>query len=265
VDAVDEKGAFVQFSSIDAQLIGPDMSSSALSLSQAGPGEYRARFEAPDSGSYIVNLRYRKTGADAKTLVTQTPVTVPFSPEFRDLSDNAGLLMEASSISGGHVMPSDPNTADLYSRAGLKLPQTQLPTSKPLMILWLALLLLDVAVRRVAVDWRALGKRIRDLFRLRAARRSDETIDRLKVARGKVHDRLTGKGAQAAGRRFEASSDYAAPMPTADIAKPAEQPPQQEKEKPAPEEEDKSHIQQLLKAKRKAQENRKDNEREEGK
>jgi Ca-activated chloride channel homolog len=265
VDAVDEKGAFVQFSSIDAQLIGPDMSSSALSLSQAGPGEYRARFEAPDSGSYIVNLRYRKPGADTKTFVTQTPVTVPFSPEFRDLSDNAGLLMEASSISGGRVLSSDPNAADLYTRAGLKLPQTQLPTSKPLMILWLALLLLDVAVRRVAVDWRALARRIRDVLLWRPARKSDETIDRLKVARNKVRDKLAGRGVQAAGRHYEASSDYAAPMPTADIAKPAEQPPVPKVEVPAAPVEDKSHIQQLLKAKRKAAENRKDNEKEEGK
>jgi uncharacterized membrane protein len=260
VDAVDEKGAFQQFASIDAQLIAPDMSLTSLPLAQTGPGEYRARFEAPDSGSYIVNLRYRKPGADAKTLIAQTPVTVPFSPEFRDLSDNAGLLVEVSTVSGGRVLPPDPNSADLYTRAGLKLPQTQLPTSKPLMVTWLVLLLLDVAVRRVAVDWRAIGRRFRDVFRSRSARKSDATIDRLKVTRTRTHERLTSRQAEAAGRHYEAAAGSSVSMPMADISKPPQvaEPAKPKSVEPLPQ--DKSHIQQLLKAKRKALEDRKDNE-----
>jgi len=263
VDAVDEKGAYLHLSTIDAQLIGPDMSSTLVSLSQTGPGQYRGHFEVPDSGSYIVNLRYRKLGSDSKIITAQTPVTVPFSPEFRDLTDNAGLLEEVSAISGGRVLPSDPNRADLYSRAGLTLPQTQLPTSKPLMILWLALLLLDVAVRRVAIDWRAVVRRARELLLRRGARKSDETIERLKVTRSKVRDRLTSHAVQSAGRRYEASADYKAPIPETDITKPAEPEAPPKAEQALPTEEDKSHIQKLLKAKRRAHERHRDNQNQE--
>ena len=63
----------------------------------------------------------------------------------------------------GRVLPldSDPNEANLYDSAGLKFPETHLPLVRPLMLAWLALFLLDVAVRRVIVDVRGALRRVR--------------------------------------------------------------------------------------------------------
>ena len=93
-------------------------------MTQTGPGQYSGRFRAPASGSYIVNLQYRRTGPEDTSRLANAIVSVPFAPEFRDLSDNAPLLKEISRITGGRVLSlaSDPNKANLYEHAGLDVP-----------------------------------------------------------------------------------------------------------------------------------------------
>ncbi|MHC4230726.1 MAG: vWA domain-containing protein, partial [Planctomycetota bacterium] len=147
VEALDAEGKFLRLGNIEGQVIAPDVSSSAIELTQVGPGQYNGQFQATTSGSYIVNLRYKKPGGDEKTHFTHTTVTIPFAPEFRDLSDNAPLLAEVSDISGGRILGlgSDPNQANLFDYTGLKFPRTEMPLLKPLMFIWLVLFLLDVA------------------------------------------------------------------------------------------------------------------------
>jgi len=165
IEAIDSEGKFIQFANIEGQIIAPDISANALELTQVGPGQYRGRFQGSTSGSYIVNLRYRKLGENAKTQFTHTTVTIPFAPEFRDLSDNAPLLAEVSDISGGRILVSDPNQANLFDYTGLKFPSTQMPLNRPLMFIWLVLFLLDVAVRRVVLDVRAIARKVAVLVR----------------------------------------------------------------------------------------------------
>jgi len=264
VEAVDAEGKFIQFATIDGQVIAPDMSSEPVELTQIGPGQYKAQFQGPESGSYIVNLRYRKLGEGAETQITQTTVTIPFAPEFRDLSDNAPLLAEVSKITGGNILPGDPNQANIFDYAGLKFPETHMPLSKPLMLVWLALFLLDVAMRRVVVDFRAMSRRVVSLVRARrGGRKVDKTLEALKLRRQKLRDRLSARKADAlASRRYEAGEKYKGDLP---VAKTAEQPKPQPKakpDKPAPKKatEDSSHIQRLLRAKQKAAD-KKDNEK----
>ncbi|MHC4157265.1 MAG: hypothetical protein ACYST6_20460, partial [Planctomycetota bacterium] len=126
-----------------------------------------------------------------KTHFTHTTVTIPFAPEFRDLSDNAPLLAEVSDISGGRIMSlgSDPNQANLFDYTGLKFPQTEMPLLKPLMFIWLVLFLLDVAMRRVILDFRAMARRIAAFARLRRADgKPDRTLERLRARRQKLRD-----------------------------------------------------------------------------
>jgi len=152
IEAIDAEGKFIQFANIEGQIIAPDVSTNTLELTQIGPGQYHGQFLAAASGSYIVNLRYKKLSGDTKTHLTQTTVTIPFAPEFRDLSDNAPLLTEVSEISGGRILSSDPNQAELFDYATLKFPETEMPLLRPLMLICLALFLLDVAMRRVILD-----------------------------------------------------------------------------------------------------------------
>jgi hypothetical protein len=263
VEAIDAEGKFIQFANIEGQIIAPDVSTDALELTQIGPGQYHGQFQAAASGSYVVNLRYKKL-ADDTTHFTQTTVTIPFAPEFRDLTDNAPLLAEVSDISGGRILGSDPNQADLFDYAGLKFPETEMPLLRPLMLIWLALFLLDVAARRIILDVRAIARRAASFIRLKKSeRKADQTLDRLRARRQTLRDQLSARKAdQSASRRYQVSEDYRGEMPTTETVKRAETKVKKKAEKPVPEKaetiEDSSHIQRLLRAKHKAAENRQD-------
>jgi len=262
VEAIDAEGKFVQFANIDGQIIAPDMSISALELTQFGPGQYQGRFQAAASGSYIVNLRHRKLGENAKTLFTHTTVTIPFAPEFRDLSDNAALLVQVSNISGGRILPSDPNVANLFDYTGLKFPETRLPLIRPLILIWLVLFLLDVAVRRVVLQVRAMARRVVSFVTsMRAERKTDQTIQRLRLTRQKLREQLAARsGDAAARRRYEAGEKYSGELPMAKAVPQAKQPGEEKPKKAAPEkakaQEEASHIERLLRAKQQAAERR---------
>ena len=114
VEGSDAEGRFVQFAGIEGQIFTPEMKTQPLALTQTGPGQYSGRFAAPSPGSYIVNVKYKKTGNDEKAGLSNAVVTIPFAAEFRDLSDNAPLLEQVSHITGGRILPADPNQAHLY-------------------------------------------------------------------------------------------------------------------------------------------------------
>ncbi|MEA3226360.1 MAG: glutamine amidotransferase, partial [Planctomycetota bacterium] len=257
VEAIDAEGKFMRFANIEGQVISPDVSSSPIELTQVGPGQYNGQFQAVASGSYIVNLRYKKGAGDEKTHFTHTTVTIPFAPEFRDLTDNAPLLAEVSEITGGRILGADPNQANLFDYEGLKFPQTQMPLLRPLMFVWLVLFLLDVATRRVVLDFRAIARRAASVVRLRKGEhKTDKTLERLQARRQKLRDQLDARKAAAlASRRYQASAEYEGELPVADTTRKARSQPEKEVEKPAPARagagEGSEHIQRLLKAKRK--------------
>jgi len=263
VEAIDAEGKFIQFGNIEGQIIAPDVSTNQMELTQVGPGQYQGQFQAIASGSYVVNLRYKKL-ADDTTHFTQTTVTIPFAPEFRDLTDNEPLLAEVSEISGGRILSSDPNQADLFDYAGLKFPETELPLLRPLMLIWLALFLLDVAARRVILDIRAIARRVASFVSLKKIeRKTDQTLDRLRARRQTLREQLSARKAdQSAARRYEASKDYQGELPTTESVKRAEIKVEKKPEKTVPKKteatQESSHIQRLLKAKHKAAENRQD-------
>lgn len=270
VEAVDAEGKFVQFANVDGQVITPDMSAQRLELVQTGPGQYQGQFQAAGSGSFIVNLQYKKLGQGAATQISHTTVTIPFAPEFRDLRDNAPLLAEVSEMTGGRILGPDPNQANLFDYAGLKFPVSQLPLLKPLMLVWLALFLFDVAIRRVVVDVRAIGRKIVALARLiRGERKVDQTLERLRLRHEKIRRQLLVRPADStAGRRYEPSKEYqgdrlkaglitpAPGGPEAELAKQTKPPEEKKPQKPPlaekKPEQVSPHIERLLKAKRKA-------------
>jgi len=261
VEAVDRQGQFVQFANIDAQIITPNASVKPLELVQTGPGQYRGNFRAVASGSYVVNLRHKKTGENAATALTQTTVTIPFAPEFRDLRDNEPLLRQVAAITGGRILSADPNQADLFDYDAAVLPQTHLPITRELIYIWLGLFLLDVAVRRIALDVRAVARRTISLVRLlRPKRKTDKTIDQLQLTQKKIRSQLAARSAKAAAsKRYKANEEYKGNVPVARVVPKSEPTPKsdekpkidKEKQAPAP-----AHIQQLLQAKRDADKRR---------
>jgi uncharacterized membrane protein len=265
VEAVDSEGQFTQLAGLDGQVITPDVSTDAFELTQVGPGQYSGQFQAKAPGSYIVNLRYRKFGQDSQTQLAEAAVSIPFAPEFRDLTDNAPLLTQISEISGGRILSSDPNKANLFDRAGLKFPETQLPLIRPLIYIWLALFLLDVAVRRVLLDVKAMARKVVLFARsMRGVRKTDQTLDRLRLRRKQVHEQLKAREREPdASRRYQADEKFVGDLPMAETApmikdeKPAPDKAKTQTEPSTPSETEASHIQRLLRAKRKAGEDKK--------
>jgi uncharacterized membrane protein len=260
VDASASGGNTAQWAQMDAQVIGPDMKTSPLLLTQTGPGQFQGRYEAALAGSYLVNLRYQKAGQDNAVRLMQTPITVPFAPEFKDMKDNAALLHEISVITGGRILSPNPLEANLFDPTGLKFPRTETPLTELLMLIWLGVFLMDVAVRRVVLDVVAIGRKAAGLFRKSGqAQHPDATVARLKERQKAIHQQLTRASQvqmqEKAATRYEPpkeSSSQALPtMPQAE-QKPVE-PPKIEPSKPAVKPPEKTgYIDQLLKARKKA-------------
>jgi uncharacterized membrane protein len=261
VEAVDQAGSFLSLTHVDAQVITPDMTPENVGLEQVGPGQFRGNFAASAQGSYLVNLRYRKAGSD-RLFQRQASVNVPFAPEYQDMQDNVPLLTQVADITGGRMLTEDPNQNDLFDRTGVKIPEARIPLTEPLIKLWLVIFLLDVAVRRVALDWVGAWRKTLHWVRGRRMLHTDPTLDRLRVRREQLKQQLTAKGAdQLKARRYQATSETSDTLPTARVDEPV---PAHEKRaasaKPIKPDKraDASHIQQLLDAKRKAKQKRDD-------
>ena len=187
----------------------------------------------------------------------QAPFTVPFAPEFSDLRDNIGLLQQVHEISGGRMIDSEPDRANLFDKSGVSFPKTHIPLTRPLLMLWLAVFLFDIAVRRIAVDFKAGVKKLAGYFgRGTQASESQKTLAQLKKTRKQVQEQFKKSDKQTTRRKhYEADTGASEALPvdttvqqTKSSAPPAEEEKPKSKTEPPPE----GHIQQLLKAKKKA-------------
>jgi Mg-chelatase subunit ChlD len=259
VEAVDAAGEFVQLTDVAAAAVAPDMSRKELDIRQVGPGQFRGRFRADRSGNYLISIRYRRAGSEESRTI-QSVATVPYAQEYEDLTDNLALLKEVAAITGGRVLDADPRQAEVFARGGLAFPKTPLPLTVPLLIAWLALFLADVAVRRIAVDFRSVARRAGALWdRLRGRRKvRDAVIDQLMARRRQVQERFAAAAGRRAATRYEARTDRDEDLPAADEAPPPSQrrpaptaarPEPKSEAEPA---EDDSSLGRLLKAKKEA-------------
>ncbi len=263
-EALDSEGNFIQYTGLTGRVVTPGMTAQELGLVQVGPGQYRARFRAGEAGSYLVNLRYQKAGGGGG--MVQTIVNVPYAPEFRDLTDNAGLLDEVARETGGRVLTGPPDEVNLFAREGLVFPRTLLPLAQALMGVWLVLFLCDVGSRRLAVDVGAAMRRADAWLRTfgRGGRGEEAAhIARLQRRTQRLRRQMEGKGAareaaREAARRFEAPAGAGAEMPDEkerpERPRPTAPPAPEEKEEVAGPEPSTgaSHLDRLLKARRRA-------------
>jgi len=257
IESSDSEGNFLYLEGLVGQVIAPDMQAKSLSLRQVGPGRYSARFDADGAGSYLVNLQYGPP--DARKIV-QSVVSVPYAPEFEDLQDNTALLAEIAQTTGGRVLTTVDGGTDLFSRQGLVFPQTATPLTRGLVIAFLTLFLLDVAVRRVAVDWLGIGRKLASLVRGPQPVAVPEGLARLQVRREQVKKNLAGKTPAQPGRRYDggttASDAEARELPTTDLSAPQGERPPAEPKKPEKKQEpaaEETAMGRLLAAKKKAE------------
>lgn len=270
VDARDDRNRPMTDLRLKGGVTTPNLAGEAkpleLKFEQRAGGVYEAEFKAEEAGSYFINAQAVRsvTGQrDGKPVTVEetdsirTGITVPYSPEFADLESNAGLMRQLARITGGNEYVDDEATLAKTAGSGSVFRQAKSTRAHQPIWFWLVLaaglaFLTDVAVRRLAVE----PAEIRDW----AARRWDGLRGRRKEKTGgDFLERLQSKKSVVAAeleevrstRRFEARDDWAAPPPEAvDVAETP--PPRPDRPPPTAEPAADDAFARLMKAKRKA-------------
>ncbi|HEX4797032.1 MAG TPA: VWA domain-containing protein [Humisphaera sp.] len=156
VEAVNKDDSFLNFLSINGNIVDPDGKRVPIRLVQTGPGTYEGEFDARTPGNYVTALDYH--GAKEHGLLLGG-VAMNTDPELRELHSNEAKLEEIALRTGGRVLtPWDAQNADLFSREKVIVTASPMPVWDLLIPILLATILLDVATRRIAWDWQSIRR-----------------------------------------------------------------------------------------------------------
>jgi len=154
IEALNKDASFLNFLRISGgKVILPNMDARPLRMAQTGPGRYEATFDVNDNGNYLIALPYLnplEEGDEPRWRVIRAGLSVPYSPEYRELGTNMDLLQRAAELTGGRVLESKPDPELVFRH---DIPPTE--SRQPIwdwIIKWLLLplFILDVAGRRLA-------------------------------------------------------------------------------------------------------------------
>jgi uncharacterized membrane protein len=267
INALDKDDEFLNFLAMSGTAVGPDMQPLPMKIEQTAPGRYVGTFSAKDAGSYFVMVVPGPGQAPIRT-----GINVPYSDEYRELEPNELLLKQLAETvpKGGKPGKVIEVPADKSGTAGLLATNTfrhDLPKAKSSQDAWHYFLLVasclffsDIFVRRVQVNFGWLAPYYHRLSNwiLRRQEKPAEVVmlDRLKSRKAEVADQIEQRRGAV---RFE--------MPQA--GKPADLTMLEEPSSPTPKEkkpaagpdisqkaEQESYTERLLKAKKKAWEER---------
>jgi len=143
-----------EFLEVDALVTGPDGETRTVPLRQVSPRRYQARIPQWGSGRYQVISR--GVGDEREETVTGGFI-VPYSPEYLRFRSNPIRLEEIRERTGGSLFHSDTPAADLFSQRNPK--SSSNPIFDWFLIALACLLPLDVAARRIQIDWWAVRRR----------------------------------------------------------------------------------------------------------
>ncbi len=217
VEALNKDADFQNFLNFSGTVAGgKDLKSppQEMRLVQVAPGTYKGTFELRGEGSYVSKLNFKAPNGTSGFVMGGGVMNS--SPERRELKSNEILMEHIRSATGGRLLePFDPRGAEVFSREGI------VPSSSPLRI-WdrlilalVALMIVDVAVRRIAWDWASIKKMARavsDRIGFPTHVRTVETrqsLDALRGVRDRVAESRLGAGAAAA----PAAGGVAPPLP----------------------------------------------------
>lgn len=148
-------GGGLDYLQVDGTVYKPDGTSAPVHLRQGAPGRYEASIDATLAGNYIVALNPRQGNRQLAPAIGGANRST--SPEFRRYTSNLGLLDEIVEATNGRRLDiSDPTKASLFDRTGMPPSVSSLPAWHTILLWSLALLLLDVACRRIAWDYNLL-------------------------------------------------------------------------------------------------------------
>jgi len=159
MDAADAQGGTLDGLTVRATIVGGGGERREVRLAQSAPGRYEAVVTDPTLGANVAVISAEGAGRGGlRPVVVGT--TAPRGAEYRSLSDNASLLEALAARTGGRVLdPMNPRAAKLYDRSQIKAREVSIPLAEAVLPWLLALVLLDITVRRVAWDRWLPGRR----------------------------------------------------------------------------------------------------------
>jgi hypothetical protein len=188
VEALDADGAAQSFLSFVGRVArsGDPTSAQDVELSQTGAGRYEAIVSAAEAGNYVAGIQSHAPDGSRGTIIGGAVVND--SAEFRDLSSNDAVLTEIAVRSGGRILSGfDGSSAGkVFSREGLHRSASTTPAWDQLLMGLMALVLADVAVRRIAWDRLSFHRAVAvgvAMIRVRTASPRVETRESLEALR----------------------------------------------------------------------------------
>jgi hypothetical protein len=270
VNALDEKDALLNFRAMTGTAVGPDLKPVPMKIEQTAPGRYVGSFSTRDAGSYFVTVN--PGGREAPI---RTGVNVPYSDEFRDRRSNDVLLAELAAMvpkdgPAGQLIEGPGGADDIDSLLAFNTFRHDLPKATSSQDIWHLLALAaaclffaDVLVRRVNVNFAwvsPLARRAWDfVLRRQPLPVKPEYMERLRSRKAEVEDRIAQLRAATRFEMPEKAEIF--PLPPGEGWGEGE-PRSAVAEKPAPpaltpeQKEEEGYTERLLKAKKKAWENK---------
>ena len=222
IDALDKNAGAINFMNIEGTLVRPNHDSQPLQLTQTGPGVYEGQFDARAAGSYVASFSYRLgSGQDAIAGSLQTGLSVAFSPEYRELETNEALLTEISERTGGRKLTTA-GAPTAFDTASLASAEARRPIWEYLIRWMLLLFLLDVAVRRIAINPLELARKTRKFIGEMAGRRqtaeaSAAVLTTLKDTQAQLRDNLREQKADETGPAPDRARRYEPTLPDSKV------------------------------------------------
>ncbi len=182
------EGEVQEGASLTARIVGPDFTATDVPLKATAPGRSEAQFPVDQQGSYLVQVVERGPQGEQRTATGG--LVVPYSPEYRQVGGDPGLLEQVAAITGGGVLRGPEEAFG----PGLPPAYGDVPLTWWLLLAATLLLPLDIALRRLnlrpteALAWVAAAK-------AKAARRfaTQEAVAPAPAALKRVRQRRTGR------------------------------------------------------------------------
>jgi Ca-activated chloride channel homolog len=145
---VEDFHADEMFLDLQARVSGPRDQEQAIPLKQVGPRRYQATFPLWGTGRYQVMAA--GAGGDRNDRA-HGGFIVPYSPEYLRFRSSPVVLEQIRSRTGGQTLTDESTAADIFNRRQPK--QSTRPIFDWFLMALACLLPLDVAIRRVQLDW----------------------------------------------------------------------------------------------------------------
>lgn len=166
LELFDPSGNRANFAQIAARIVAPPGEQSSgtkeITFRQAGPGRYEALVDASPSGTSLLALKYAVLGENGEPRVGSARAAIirKSGVEYRDPEPATNAMWDVARATNGRIYRLEPSGADLWVREGLTMPEISRPAWLLVASIAVGMFLLDVAARRIAVDWIAAKARL---------------------------------------------------------------------------------------------------------